>query len=114
MVFWIFRYSVRVLTSRLLNPIVSVMAPRVSEKKSANSAAPFISKVSTLNVFESRNLSVANHVSPTSPSQFGRSLSPFRLYLPRFKIFGVTAGGLGGKPVIRVFQFRPVKLSTET
>src|ERR1051325_12066644 len=99
MVFWIFRYSVRVFTSRLLKPIVSVLVPRVSEKKSANSAAPFISKVSTLNVFESRNLLVASQVSPTSPNQFGRSLSPFRVYWPKFKIFGVAPGGLGGKPV---------------
>src|SRR5689334_4840904 len=111
MVFWIFRYSVLVRTLLLLKPIVSVRAPRVSEKKSAKSAAPFISNVSTRKVFESRNLSVARNVSPKSPSQFGRSVLPVRVYWPRLRMFGVAPGGLGGKPVIRGFQLRPVKLS---
>src|SRR5215213_1822185 len=114
MVFWIFRYSVFVSTSRSLKPIVSVLAPRVSEKKSLNSAAPVISNVSTLNVFESRNLSVAIHVRPTSPSQLGRFVSPVRLYRPRLRMFGVAPGGLGGNPVMRGFQFRPAKLSANT
>src|SRR5262245_24188011 len=111
MVFWIFRYSVRVLTSRLLNPTVSVLVPRVREKKSLKSAAPLISNLSTLKVFESRNLSVAKSVRPRSPSQLGRSVLPARLYWPRLRIFGVAPGGLGGKPVMRGFQLRPVKLS---
>src|SRR6476661_1716103 len=113
MVFWIFLYSVRVSTLALLKAIVSVLVPRVSEKKSLNSAEPLMSKVSTLNVFEIRNLSVARYVIPRSPSQLGLSVSPVRLYWPRLRIFGVAAGGLGGKPVIRGFQFRPVKLSRE-
>src|SRR5215213_11591829 len=111
MVFWIFRYSVFVSTSRLLKAIESVLVPRVKEKKSLKSAEPVISNVSTRNVFEIRNLSVAMNVRPRSPSQLGRSVLPVKLYCPRLRMFGVAPGGLGGKPVMRGFQFRPVKLS---
>ena len=68
-------------TLRLLKPIVSVLVPRVREKKSLKSAAPLISNVSTLKVFERRNLSVAKNVRPKSPSQLGRSVLPVEIVL---------------------------------
>ena len=57
-----------------------VRVPRVTEKKSLKSAVPLISNVSTLVVFEIRSLSVTRKVRPKSPSQFGRSVLPVRLY----------------------------------
>src|SRR6185295_2620873 len=98
----------------MLNVSVLVVAPvgRVIVKRSANTALPVILKSSTRNVFEIRNLLVANQVTPISPSQYGRSESPVMLYWPKFSVFGVALGGLGGQPVTLGLKFVPVKFST--
>src|SRR5438552_12838718 len=106
MVSWYLRYSVVLVAARLVNILVSMVAPRWTEKKSLNVAMPSIVKSSTRNVLEILNLFVARKVKPMSPSVLGRLAFDGMLYRPRIRVLGGASW-----PVILVAKLTPLIFS---
>src|SRR5712691_8654466 len=95
----------------MVSVLVGFGLGREREKKSLKVATPSISKSSTRNVLDTRNLLVARNVTPRSKSVLGRLVLLGMLYWARLVMFGMAAGGVGGNPVTLGLKFAPEAFS---